>query len=84
MTKHPEAEFVQLQINYADWDSETIESRKCYEVARKHNKPVIIMEPVKGGTLANLPDKLARIFKEADENASLASWAIRYAASLTQ
>jgi predicted aldo/keto reductase-like oxidoreductase len=82
LTKHPEAEFVQLQINYADWDSETIESRKCYEVARKHNKPVIIMEPVKGGTLANLPDKLARIFKEADENASLASWAIRYAASL--
>ena len=50
---HPEAEFVQLQINYADWESPSIESRKCYEVARSHNVPVIIMEPVKGGMLAS-------------------------------
>jgi predicted aldo/keto reductase-like oxidoreductase len=82
LTKHPEMEFVQLQINYADWESETIESRKCYEVARKHNKPVIIMEPVKGGLLADLPGNLGNILKEANEQASPASWAIRFAASL--
>lgn len=79
---HPEMDFVQLQINYADWDSPTVESRKCYEVARKYNKPVIIMEPVKGGSLAKLPEKISKIFKDADPEASLSSWAIRYAASL--
>jgi predicted aldo/keto reductase-like oxidoreductase len=79
---HPEMEFVQLQINYGDWESETIESRKCYEIARKHNKPVIIMEPVKGGSLANLPGNLGNILKEVNKKASLSSWAIRYAASL--
>ena len=52
---HPEAEFVQLQINYADWDNPAVRSRECYEVARKHGKPVIVMEPVKGGMLANPP-----------------------------
>ena len=51
LTKHPEMEFVQLQINYLDWESEWIQSRKCYEVATKHGKPVVVMEPVKGGTL---------------------------------
>ena len=62
---HPETEFVQLQINYADWESESVQSRKCYEVARKYGKPVIIMEPVKGGSLANLPESVAGIFKKA-------------------
>ena len=57
LTAHPEMEFVQLQLNYLDWDSEGVQSRKCYEVAVKHGKPVIVMEPVKGGTLANVPDK---------------------------
>ncbi len=79
---HPEMDFVQLQINYADWESLTVESRKCYEVARKYDKPVVIMEPVKGGSLAVLPERISRIFKEADPDASLSSWAIRYAASL--
>ena len=55
LTEHPEVEFVQLQINYLDWDSEGVPSRKCYEVAEKHGKPVIVMEPVKGGTLAKVP-----------------------------
>ncbi|MFA9463164.1 MAG: aldo/keto reductase [Velocimicrobium sp.] len=82
LTKHPEMEFVQLQINYADWESKTVESRKCYEVARKHNKPIIIMEPVKGGSLSNLPDNIAKILMEENETASLSSWAIRFAASL--
>lgn len=79
---HPEVEFVQLQINYADWESPVIESRKCYEVARKYGKPVIIMEPVRGGSLADLPEPIARTFELADPEASQASWAIRYAASL--
>ena len=82
LTAHPEVEFVQLQINYADWENPTIESRKCYEVARKHNKPVVIMEPVKGGILANPPQQVADVFKAADENASPSSWAVRFAASL--
>ena len=82
LTKHPDMEFVQLQINYADWENAVIESRKCYEVARKHNKPVIVMEPVKGGSLANPPDHIASIFKKMDPEASISSWAMRYAASL--
>lgn len=82
LTAHPEVEFVQLQINYADWENPTIESRKCYEVARKHNKPVVIMEPVKGGILANPPQQVADVFKSADKNASPSSWAVRFAASL--
>ena len=75
-------EFVQLQINYADWEDPDIESRKCYETARKHGKPVIIMEPVKGGTLADPPKEVKEILTEADGNASPSSWAIRFAASL--
>ena len=82
LTKHPEMDFVQLQINYADWDSDDVQSKKCYEVARKHNKPVIIMEPVKGGSLASLPDSVGDILKEANPSMSLSSWAVRYAASL--
>ena len=64
LTEHPEFEFVQLQINYLDWESEGIQSRKCYEVAEKHHVPVIVMEPVKGGTLANVPDAVTKMFKE--------------------
>mgnify|MGYP005776830693 CR=1 FL=1 len=82
LTAHPEMEFVQLQINYADWEDPSIESRKCYEVARKHGKPVIIMEPVKGGTLANPPKEVSEVFAAADPEASPSSWAIRFAASL--
>ena len=82
LTAHPEMDFVQLQINYADWDNPTIESRRCYETARKHGKEIIIMEPVKGGNLAVLPEKLEDIFKAVNPDASVSSWAIRYAASL--
>ena len=79
---HPEAEFVQLQINYADWDNPAIQSRGVYEMARKYNKPVVIMEPVKGGMLANPPKSVEEIFKAADPDASCASWAVKFAADL--
>ncbi len=82
LTDHPEMEFVQLQINYMDWESEWIQSRACYEVAVKHNKPVLVMEPVKGGTLAKIPDEAARLFKDHDASKSIPSWAIRFVASL--
>ena len=79
---HPEMDFVQIQINYADWENPSVESRKCYEIARKYEKPVIIMEPVKGGTLANPPKAVRELMERENSTASPASWAIRYAASL--
>ncbi len=82
LSEHPEVEFVQLQINYADWDDSNVQSRACYEMARKYGKPVIVMEPVKGGMLANPPEPVKKVLTEADPNASFASWAVRYAASL--
>lgn len=82
LTAHPDAEFVQLQLNYADWENPDVTARANYEVARKHGKSIIVMEPVKGGALAEPPEPVRKIFKEADPDASYASWAIRYAASL--
>ena len=75
-------EFVQLQINYADWENPAVQSRACYEVARKHGKPVIIMEPVKGGMLATPPESVEKILKDTEPDASPASWAVRFAANL--
>jgi predicted aldo/keto reductase-like oxidoreductase len=82
LTAHPEMEFVQLQINYSDWENPVVQSRACYETARKHGKPIVIMEPIKGGMLATPPEPVAEVFRAADSSASLASWAIRFAASL--
>ncbi len=82
LTAHPEMEFVQLQINYADWDYPAVQSRRCYEVARAHGKPVIIMEPVKGGMLANPPESVQKILRSAEPDMSISSWAIRFAANL--
>ena len=82
LTKHPEMEFVQLQLNYLDWDSEWIEARKNYEVAVRHGKKVVVMEPVKGGLLANLPAEAEKLLKAARPELSISSWGIRFAASL--
>ena len=82
LNDHPETEFVQLQINYLDWESEGIRAKETYETAEKHGVPVIVMEPVKGGTLANVPPAAGETFRRADPDASPASWAIRWAASL--
>ena len=82
LNTHPEMEFVQLQINYADWENPAIQSRGCYEVARKHGKPVVIMEPVKGGMLATPPKSVEEILKGAEPESSAASWAVRFAANL--
>ena len=78
LTEHPETEFVQLQINYLDWTNPKVQSEGIYEVARKHNKPIIIMEPVKGGLLSNLSPKITEPFTSA----SPASYALRFAAGL--
>ena len=82
LTAHPDAEFVQLQINYADWESPAIQSRRCYEIARKHGKPAIVMEPVKGGMLANPPEQVMEILKKAEPDSTPSSWALRFAADL--
>ncbi len=82
LENEPEMEIVQLQLNYLDWEDNGVQSRKCYEVAVKHNKPVLVMEPVKGGSLANVRGEVRRMFASYDDKMSIASWAIRYAATL--
>ena len=82
LTTYPEMEFVQLQINYLDWESEWVQSRGVYETAVRHGKPVVVMEPVKGGTLAKIPEEAEQLFRSQDPSMSIPSWAIRFAASL--
>ncbi len=88
LTEHPEVEFVQIQFNYLDYDSLTVESKKCYDVCKKHNKPIVVMEPVKGGQLVNIPNYIKEIFddvnKRQNTNYSNASFAIRFVASFDQ
>ena len=73
---------MQLQINYADWENPAIQSKGVYEMARKYGKPVIVMEPVKGGMLANPPQSVQEVFKAAEPDSSNASWAVRFVANL--
>lgn len=82
LTEHPEVDFVQLQINYMDWFNETVRSKDNYEVAVKHGKPVIVMEPIKGGSLMGMPKEISDIFKKANPDMSFAQWALRYVISL--
>ena len=79
LSDHPEVEIVQIQFNYVDYDDHAIQSGKCLEVCEKHGKPVLVMEPVKGGSLSNLPDAAKKVF-DALGTMSYASYAIRYAA----
>lgn len=78
LTAHPEMDFVQVQVNYLDWDDPVVQSRRLLEVAAKHGVPAIIMEPVRGGRLANLPERGAEVLRAANPEASQASWAYRF------
>ena len=82
LNAHPDVDFIQLQINYADWNNPGVAAKQCYEVARKHGVSITVMEPIKGGALADPPQGVKEIFKAADADASMASWAIRYVASM--
>lgn len=82
LSEHPEVDFVQLQINYLDWENKVIQSRRCYETALKHKKPVIVMEPVKGGTLAVLPPEAQQLLEKYKPDAPAVSYALRFAAGL--
>ena len=83
LTEQPDIEAVQLQINYLDYDDPSVQSKKCYDVAVKHGKKVIVMEPVRGGYLVNLPEEAKKIFDELN-GGSYASYALRYAASFPE
>lgn len=82
LTEHPDVDFVQLQLNYADWERKNVTSRENYEVARAHGKSIVVMEPLKGGGLANPTADVRAVFDQANPGASYASWGIRFAASL--
>ena len=84
LTEHPEVEFVQLQLNYLDWEDERIQSRKCYETVVRHGKKVVVMEPVKGGRLSKPPEEAEKLLRAAHPDWSPASWALRFAASLPE
>lgn len=81
LTEHPEMEYVQLQLNYLDWEDAALRAKECYEIATKHGKPVIVMEPVRGGALAKLPVEAENVFRSLEPGDSIASWAIRFAAT---
>lgn len=84
LTEHPEIDFVVEQINYLDWNNPILRSREMYEVAVKHNKPIVVMESCKGGMLAEIPDEAKKLMKDYNPDASIASWAYRFCASLPQ
>ena len=81
LIKHPEVEIVQIQLNYVDWDNPIVQAGQCYEVLRKHNKPILVMEPIKGGLLANVSSDVEKMMKDYSDS-SIASWALRFVASL--
>ena len=82
LTEYPQIEVVQIQFNYLDYDDIAVQSRKCYEVCRRHNKPVLVMEPVKGGSLAGMNNEIQGIMKAQNPDLSIPSWAVRFCAGL--
>lgn len=82
LTDHPEVDCVLMQINYLDWENPAVQSRLCYETAVRHGKKIIVMEPVKGGTLATVPEKAFEIMEAAAPGRSPAEWAVRFVKSL--
>lgn len=82
LSEHPEIEIVQIQLNYADWENPLVQSEKLYNVLRKHALPILVMEPVKGGTLADVSPDIEKLFRAARPDASAASWALRFVGSL--
>lgn len=84
LTAHPEVDVVQLQINYLDWESEALQARRCYETAVKYGKPVIVMEPAKGGALTALPEEAGQMLRRAGPDETPAGWAMRFVQGLPQ
>ena len=82
LTEHPEIDFLVLQLNYIDWKNPTVRAKELYEIASKHNKPVVVMESCKGGTLAQIPEEAQKLMKAYNPDASIASWAYRFVGSL--
>lgn len=82
LSEHPETEFVQIVVNYYDWDSSWVQAGKCYDVIRKHGKKVIVMEPVKGGMLAKVPAVIEKEMKKLEPTLTPSAWAMKYAADL--
>lgn len=82
LREHPEMEYVQLQINFVDWESPSVRARECYEVARRYNKPIIVMEPLKGGAIMKISEDIVGKLKKRRPTLSLASWALRFVGSL--
>ena len=82
LSEHPEVEFVQIAVNPIDWDSELVQAKECYEVIRRHGKKVVIMEAVKGGGLAKLPEEAEAVLKKENPDASIASWSLRFCLEL--
>lgn len=82
LTEHPDMDFIQLQVNYLDWEDPVVQSHRCMEVAQKHNVPVVIMEPARGGRLIDLPARVSNVFKKAAPDKSIASWAYRFCYNL--
>lgn len=81
LTRHPEVEYVQIQLNWRDWENVDIQARKCYEVIRKHGKKLTVMEPLRGGNLGAIKPELCKMLTDVRPDASIASWGLRFAGS---
>lgn len=81
LTRHPEIDYVQIQLNWRDWENEDVQARKCYEVIRKHGKKLTVMEPLRGGNLGSVNPELCKVLTDERPGQSIASWGLRFAGS---